>query len=191
MEFAVDYANKRRAFGSQLSNFQAIQFKLAEMYQKVETARLLTWKAAWEADRGTDPSVPASMAKMYATEACWEVVSEALQIFAAYGYTRMFPVEKLLRGARLFKIYEGTSEIQRLILAGALLNAYQPIMPPLEDLPISRKWDLEAIKKATKAGLKVWRCRMCGNLHFGEAPPEECPYCFFPTTAFKDVTPIR
>lgn len=190
MEFAIDYAKKRRAFGSPLSNFQAIQFKLAEMYEKVETARLLTWKAAWAADRGEDPDVPASLAKMYATEACWEVVSEALQIFAGFGYTRMFPVEKLLRDTRLFKIYEGTSEIQRLILSGVVLNAYQPVMPPLEDLPVSRKRDLEAIREAADAGLKVWRCRMCGNLHFGEAPPDECPYCFFPGTAFKDVTPF-
>jgi acyl-CoA dehydrogenase len=185
MEFAIDYAKKRRTFGSPIANFQAIQFKIAEMYQKVETSRLLVWKAAWEADNGMDPTLTASMAKMYSTEAAEQVLSEALQIFAGYGYTKMFPVEKLLRDTRLFKIYEGTSEIQRLIISGFALGAYQPAMPPLEDLPIQREVDPEEIA-AGKAGEKaVWRCRMCGYVHYGEEPPDECPSCFFPKTAFK------
>lgn len=98
-------------------------------------------------------------------------------------------MEKLLRDARLFKIYEGTSEIQRLILSGEILNSYRPIMPALEDMPVSRQEDLAAMRQAAESGRRVWRCRMCGNLHFGEAPPEACPYCFFPAAAFKDVTP--
>ena len=90
MEFALDYANTRKAFGMPISAFQAIQFKIAEMYQKIETARLLTLKAAWEADQGIDPTLNASISKFYATEVALEVVSEALQIFAGYGYTKMY-----------------------------------------------------------------------------------------------------
>ncbi len=186
MEFAIDYAKKRRAFGTKLSNFEAIQFKISEMYQKVETSRLLVWKGAWEADSGIDPTINASIAKFYATEAAMEVVNDALQIFGGYGYTEMFPIEKLLRDIRLFSIYEGTSEVQRLIVSGYVLNSYQPVMPPLEDLPLIRETDLN--DPAAK-GAPAWRCRMCGHIHYGEEPPEECPSCFFPKTAFKKVWP--
>ena len=141
MEFAIDYAKHRRTFGTQLSNYEAIQFKIAEMYQKVETARLLIWKSAWEADNGIDPTISASIAKFYATEAAEEVIREALQIFGGYGYTRMFPLEKLMRDIRLFSIYEGTSEIQRLVVSGHALNNYKPVMPPLEDMPMIRQID--------------------------------------------------
>lgn len=186
MEFAIDYAKKRHAFGTRISNFQAIQKKIAEMYQKVETSRLLVWKAAWEADNEIDPTISASIAKFYASEAAMEVVNEALQTFAGYGYTKMFPIEKILRDTRLLSIYEGTSEIQRMIVAGYALGSYQPIMPPLEDLPILRDLDLEKDVDREKT---AWRCRMCGHIHYGDEPPEECPYCFFPASAFKKVWP--
>ena len=186
MEYAIDYAKKRKAFGTRLSNFEAIQFKLAEMYQKVETSRLLVWKGAWEADNGIDPTISASIAKFYATEAAMEVVNDALQIFGGYGYTKMFPIEKLLRDIRLFSIYEGTSEVQRLIVSGHVLNNYKPVMPPLEDLPLIRDLDLN---DPSAKNVPAWRCRMCGHIHYGEAPPEECPYCFFPKAAFKKVWP--
>jgi acyl-CoA dehydrogenase len=187
MEFAIDYAKKRHAFGSPLSNFQNTQFKLAEMFQKVETARLLTWKAAWEVDSGKEATTAASIAKMYATEAAWEVADDAMQILGGYGYTRMFPVEKLLRDIRLLKIYEGTSEIQRLILSGTVLGAYQPVMPPLEDLPVAGNRDLR--RESGDTGVFMWRCRICGNVHYGKEPPDECPYCFFPKASFKKVSP--
>lgn len=186
MEFAIDYAKKRHAFGTRISNFQAIQKKIAEMYQKVETSRLLVWKAAWEADNEIDPTISASIAKFYASEAAMEVVNEALQTFAGYGYTKMFPIEKILRDTRLLSIYEGTSEIQRMIVAGYALGSYQPIMPPLEDLPILKDLDLEKDVDREKT---AWRCRMCGHIHYGDEPPEECPYCFFPASAFKKVWP--
>jgi acyl-CoA dehydrogenase len=186
MEYAIDYANKRRAFGTKIANFQAIQHKIAEMYQKVETSRLLVWKAAWEADQGMDPTITASIAKFYSTEACLEVANEALQIFAGYGYTKMFPIEKLLRDARLFRIYEGTSEVQRYIVSGYVMNAYQPVMPPLEDLPIHR--DLDPTELEGDEDKTAWRCRICGYVHYGEKAPEECPYCFFPESAFKEVS---
>jgi acyl-CoA dehydrogenase len=185
MEYAIDYAKRRQAFGMPISGFQGIQFKLAEMYQKVETARLLTWRSAWESDLGLDANISASVAKMYATESALEVADEALQVFAGYGYTKMFPVEKILRDVRLLRIYEGTSEVQRVVLAGYLLGSYEPIMPALEDLPIHREQNpLEA-----EEGQKVWRCRMCGYVHYGDEAPEACPYCFFPQSAFKEVAP--
>jgi acyl-CoA dehydrogenase len=185
-EYALDYAKKRRSFGMAISDFQAIQFKLAEMYQKVETSRLLTWKAAWDSDQQQDGRVSASISKLYATETALEVVNEALQIFGGYGYTKMFPIEKLLRDVRLLRIYEGTSEIQRIILADYLLKEYQPSLPALEDLPLHREQNPHDGKEAVSAG-KVWRCRICGHVHYDETPPEECPYCFFPKTAFKEM----
>ena len=185
MEFAMDYAKKRRAFGTKIADFQAIQHKIAEMYQKVETSRLLVWKAAWEADNQMDPTISASISKFYATEAALEVANEALQIFGGYGYTKMFPIEKLLRDARLYRIYEGTSEVQRYIVSGYAMNVYQPVMPPLEDLPIHR--EMEPADAANKEDAAVWRCRICGYVHYGDEPPDECPYCFLPKSAFKKV----
>jgi len=187
MEYAIDYAKKRRTFGSRLSGYQAIQFKIAEMYQKVETSRLLVRKAAWEADTGNDPTITASIAKFYATETAFEVVNEALQIFGGYGYTKMFPLEKLLRDIRLLRIYEGTSEIQRLVVSGYAIDKYKPIMPPLEDLPML--WGIDRNSESEK-DQPAWRCRMCGHIHYGKEPPEECPYCFFPKTAFKQIWPV-
>lgn len=185
-EYALDYAKTRRAFAMKIGEFQAIQFKLAEMYQKVETARLLTWRAAWDSDQQQDGRVSASISKLYATETALEVVNEALQIFGGYGYTKMFPIEKLLRDVRLLRIYEGTSEIQRIILADYLLKEYQPSLPHLEDLPLHREHDPGDGQSPAKTG-RVWRCRICGHVHYGDTAPEECPYCFFPKTAFKEM----
>ena len=181
MEFAIDYAKKRRAFGTPVANFQAIQFKIAEMYQKVETARLLTLKAAWEADQNMDPTLNASIAKFYGTEVALEVVNEALQILGGYGYTKMYPVEKLLRDVRLLRIYEGTSEVQRVIISGYVMSQYKPVMPPMEDLPLHREIDPLSVEPTRHA----WRCRICGYVHYGDEAPDECPYCFFPRSAFK------
>ncbi|MBW2563031.1 MAG: acyl-CoA dehydrogenase family protein [Deltaproteobacteria bacterium] len=188
MEFAIDYAKKRRTFGTKIANYQAIQFKIAEMYQKIETSRMLTWKAAWEADNEMDPTITASMAKFYSTEAALQVVNEALQIFGGYGYTKMFPLEKLLRDTRLFTIYEGTSEIQRMIVSGHAMYAYKPVMPPLEDLPLHKEKGPDGMSPMDD-GTTAWRCRMCGYIHYAEEPPKECPYCFFPDSAFKKVWP--
>ena len=189
MEFAIDYAKKRRAFGTKIGNNQAIQFKIAEMYQKVETARLLVWKAAWEADSGMDPIITASCAKFYSTEVALEVVNEAMQILGGYGYTKMFPLEKLLRDVRLLRIYEGTSEVQRMIVSGYAMSGYTPVMPALDDLPML--WDRDMAEAEGTAGsqMAAWRCRMCGHIHYGEEAPEECPYCFYPQSTFKQVRP--
>lgn len=189
MEFAIDYVKKRQAFGFKLSNFEAIQFKLAEMYQKVETSRLLVWRAAWEADNGLDPTINASISKFYSTEAAFQVAGEALQIAGGYGYTRMFPFEKLLRDVRLLMIYEGTSEVQRIVVSGHALNTYRPVMPPLDELPILRVEDSSSDFNNDMKGTMAWKCRMCGHIHYGDEPPAECPYCFFPASAFIKVWP--
>lgn len=191
MEFAIDYAKKRRAFGTKLANFEAIQFKIAEMYQKIETSRLLVYKAAWEADSGIDPTLNASIAKFYSTESALQIANESLQIFGGYGYTKLYPVEKLLRDIRLLMIYEGTSEVQRMIVAGYAMGAYKPVMPALEDMPMIREIDLDPAKADDNKGKTAYRCRICGHIHYGDTPPEECPYCFFPSTAFKKVWPVE
>lgn len=185
MEYALDYAKKRQAFGQKIGNNQAIQFKLADMYQKIETSRLLVLKAAWESDKGIDPTLNASISKFYATEACIEVVDEALQILGGYGYTKMFPVEKLYRDTRLLRIYEGTSEIQRMVVAGSVMGGYTPVMPPMEDLPIHYEQNPSEKKGVGRKRGKIWRCRICGHVHYENTPPKECPYCFFPGKAFK------
>ena len=178
MEFAIAHLKSRKAFGTRIINFQSLQFKVAEMFQKIETARLVVHKAAWEADNLPDATISASVAKIYATEAAWEVVDESLQILGGYGYTKMFPVEKLMRDIRLYRIYEGTSEVQRMILAGHALNTYKPVMPSLSELPVSKERDVEK-----NAG--IWRCSICGHVHYGEEAPDECPICLFPKGVFN------
>ena len=135
MEFALDHAKKRRAFGQVIDEFEGIGFKLAEMFQKVETSRLLTWRAAYEADSGRDPTIWASITKFYSTESAMEVANDALQICAGYGYTKFYPIEKFLRDIRVLTIYEGTSQVQRMVVSKYMTKDYQPIMPALEDLP--------------------------------------------------------
>ena len=167
-------------------DFSLTPEQLELQQKKVETSRLLVWKAAWEADRAMDPTISASIAKFYSTETALEVANEALQIFGGYGYTKMFPVEKLLRDARLFRIYEGTSEVQRYIVSGYVMNAYRPVMPPLEQLPIHR--ELDPAELAGDPVKTAWRCRICGYVHYDDEAPEECPYCFFPQSAFVEIS---
>ena len=159
------------------------------MYQKVETARLLVLKSAWEADQGMDPTITASIGKFYATEAAFEVASEAMQICGGYGYTRLYPLEKILRDIRLLMIYEGTSEIQRLIVSGHALYTYKPVLPPMEDIPTIRPDSGKIDFDAEMAGQSAWKCKICGYIHKGDTPPEECPVCFFPESAFKKIWP--
>lgn len=128
MEYARDYTTKREAFGEKLNNFEAIQFKLADMYMKIEASRMMYLRAAWTADFVGDSTIPASAAKAFATDVAMEVASEAVQIHGGYGYIDQYPVEKLFRDAKLYQIYEGTSEVQRLILARYVLAGYEPAM---------------------------------------------------------------
>jgi alkylation response protein AidB-like acyl-CoA dehydrogenase len=119
---AVRYAQQRKAWGEPLSKIQSIQFKLAEMERRVQCARLLIQKAAWLKDTGRDFIRAASMAKLYSTEAATWVTHQAIQVHGGYGYVKEYAVERYYRDARVMEIYEGTSEIQRLVIARSLLR---------------------------------------------------------------------
>jgi acyl-CoA dehydrogenase len=131
MEYSIDYAKKREAFGRPIENYQMIQEKIANMYKDIEAARLLTHKAAWEADQGKDNNLSSSIAKAFASDVAMNVTTEAIQIFGGYGYLRTYPVEKLFRDAKLYQIYEGTSEIQRIVISRFILSRYEHAMPYL------------------------------------------------------------
>ena len=121
-EEAVKYAQQRKAFGGPLSKIQAVQFKLAEMERRIQSARLLLTRAAWLKDVGRPFSREAAMAKLYASEAATWVTHAAIQVHGGYGYVKDYPVERYYRDARVMEIYEGTSEIQRLVIARSLLK---------------------------------------------------------------------
>jgi len=129
MEHAFDYAQQRQTFGRPIIDYQAIQFKLADMAMEIAAARHLTWHAAWLGDRGHRNAKEASYAKAFAADMCMRATTEAVQVFGGYGYSREFPVEKLMRDAKVVQIYEGTSEIQRLIIARELLRSRTPTRP--------------------------------------------------------------
>jgi alkylation response protein AidB-like acyl-CoA dehydrogenase len=121
LEASITYAKGRRQFGHAIAEFQAIQFKIADMSTQVEAARLLTWRAAALRDAGQDHTLQSSQAKLYASEIAVEVALEAIQIHGGYGYIKEYPVERYLRDAKLGTIGEGTSEVQRLVIARELL----------------------------------------------------------------------
>lgn len=123
-EYAFQYAQARRTFGHPISDYQAIQFKLAQMSLKIETARLLTWRSAWAADHGDDTTRWSAYAKLYAADACMEITTEAVQILGGIGYSSDAPLEKAMRDAKLMQIYEGTSEIQHVIIYRDLARAH-------------------------------------------------------------------
>ncbi len=122
LEASIRYARERKQFGHPIADFQAIQFKIAEMATKTEAARLLTWRAAAVADAGRPPTREASMAKLFASEAAVETALEAIQVHGGYGYVKDYPVERYLRDAKIGTIGEGTSEVQRLVIARQLLH---------------------------------------------------------------------
>jgi len=122
LDSAIRYALERKQFGQRLSDFQAIQWKIADCSTELEAARLLLMQAAYRKEQGKSYSKEASMAKLFASEAANRACYEALQIFGGYGYTTEFPVERYSRDARITTIYEGTSEIQRLIIAREILR---------------------------------------------------------------------
>jgi acyl-CoA dehydrogenase len=123
LEHATAYARERQQFGQPIASFQAIQFMLADMAREVEAARLLTWQSAWLVDRGTPGARESAYAKLAAADAAMKVTTDAVQVFGGNGYMRDYPVEKLMRDAKLFQIYEGTSQIQRLVIARELLKS--------------------------------------------------------------------
>lgn len=121
MSHAVRYAKERKAFGQSIGNFQAIAFMLADMDKDIEAARLLCWKASALIDQGKRNTREAAMAKSFAADTAMRVATDAVQILGGYGYSREYPVEKLMRDAKIFQIYEGTSQIQRVIISRQLL----------------------------------------------------------------------
>lgn len=123
LEAAVKYSKERKAFGKEIANLQAIQFKLADMAMKLDAAKLLTLKAAALKDAHKKYVAEAAMAKLYASKIAVECALEAIQIHGGYGYVREYLVERYLRDAKITEIYEGTSEIQRIVIARSLLDA--------------------------------------------------------------------
>jgi acyl-CoA dehydrogenase len=122
LDESVAYAKERKAFGFPIAGFQAVQFMLADMAKDLEAARLLTYQSAWMIDRGLRASKHSSFAKCFATDMAMRVTTDAVQIFGGNGYTKEYPVEKLMRDAKLMQIYEGTNQIQRLVIARELLK---------------------------------------------------------------------
>jgi butyryl-CoA dehydrogenase len=123
-EAALSYAQQRQAFGHPIADFQAIQFMLADMATEIDAARLLARRAAWKQDSGARFSMEAAIAKLFASEMSTRVSHKAIQIHGGYGYSSEYPVERAYRDARITEIYEGTSEIQRLVIASWVLKSY-------------------------------------------------------------------
>ena len=121
-ERALAYSKERKQFGQPICDFQAIQFKLADMYSRIETSRLITYKAAWLKDTGKSYTMESAMCKMWASETATFVTREAIQIHGGYGYIADYEVERMYRDAKVTEIYEGTSEIQRLVISRLLLG---------------------------------------------------------------------
>jgi acyl-CoA dehydrogenase len=122
LDECVAYAKERVTFGQPIGAHQAVQFMLAEMAIKIEATSLLTKRAAWQVDRGNPVSIDSSLAKAFGADSAMAVATDAVQVFGGYGYSREYPVEKLMRDAKLLQIYEGTSQIQRMVIGRHLLK---------------------------------------------------------------------
>ncbi len=121
---ALDYANERKAFGKEIYKFQAVGFKLADMATDIEAAKLLTFHAAWMRDQNKDVIKEAAMAKLFASEAAMRITTEAIQVLGGYGYVKEYDVERFFRDAKVLEIGEGTSEVQRMIIARELVKTF-------------------------------------------------------------------
>ena len=122
MEHAIAYAKERKAFGRSIGDFQGVSFMIADMASDIEAARLLVWKSAYEIDQGRRNTLYAAYAKRFAADACMRVATDAVQVFGGNGFNKEYPVEKLMRDAKIMQIYEGTSQIQRVIIGRELLR---------------------------------------------------------------------
>jgi len=121
-ELSVKYSKERKSFGTEIMNHQAIAFKLADMATRIEAARLLCLKSAWEKDNGLDYGISSSMAKVFASETAMWTTVEAVQIHGGYGFVKEYHVERMMRDAKITQIYEGTSEVQRIVISRAILQ---------------------------------------------------------------------
>ena len=119
---ALAYSKERKSFGTEIINHQAIQFKLADMATRIEASRLLCYKSAWEKDSGKDYSLSSSMAKVFSSETAMWVATEAVQIHGGYGFVKEYHVERMMRDAKITQIYEGTSEVQRIVISRTILK---------------------------------------------------------------------
>ena len=122
LDEAIKYAKERKQFGRPIAKFQAIAFMLAEMATKLEAAKNLVYKTAWLIDNGQDASMAASMAKFYASEVCNEIAAKTVQIHGGYGFIKDYQIERMFRDCRVFTIYEGTSQVQQMVISGKLLK---------------------------------------------------------------------
>ncbi len=121
-EHALQYADERETFGKKLHQHQAIQFMLADMKTKIEASRALTWKTAWESDNGIRNTESAAHAKRFAADTAMEITTDAVQIFGGYGYSEEYPVARLMRAAKVMQIYEGSSQVQRMIIGREMIR---------------------------------------------------------------------
>ena len=122
MERAIAYSKERKAFGTEIKNHQIIQFKIADMATRIDAARLLCFRAAWQKDTGADYTESAAMAKVFASETAMWVTLESIQIHGGYGYVKEYHVERMMRDAKITQIYEGTSEVQRIVISRGILK---------------------------------------------------------------------
>jgi acyl-CoA dehydrogenase len=120
MEHAIEYSGQRQQFGKAIREFQAIQFMVADMGMNIQAARLLTYQSAWLLDADEKNTLLSSYAKSFAADMAMKVTTDAVQVYGGYGYIKDYPVEKLMRDAKLIQIYEGTSQVQRLVIAREL-----------------------------------------------------------------------
>ncbi len=129
-DVARRYALEREAFGHRIGDFQAIQHKLANMSMEIDAARLLVYRAAWLKDKGRPHTEAGAKAKLFASEMARRQTAEAIQVLGGYGYTKEFPVERYYRDAKVTEIYEGTSEIQRIVIARSILGRQELVATP-------------------------------------------------------------
>ena len=122
LEEAIKYMKERKQFGRPISAFQGLQWMVAEMSTKIEAARFLVYKAAWLKENKQPYSIDAARAKLYAAEVAMDVTTKAVQLFGGYGYTKEYPIERMMRDAKITEIYEGTSEVQKMVISGSLLK---------------------------------------------------------------------
>ena len=122
LDAALEYSQERKQFDTPIATFQGVQFQLADMATQIEAARLLVYQSADLASKKMPHGKESAMAKLFASETAMKVSTQAVQILGGYGYTREFPVERMMRDAKITEIYEGTSEIQRIVIGAALLN---------------------------------------------------------------------
>jgi alkylation response protein AidB-like acyl-CoA dehydrogenase len=122
LDAAVVYARERKQFDQPIAGFQAIQFMLADMTTQIEAARLVVYQAAWRASAGLSYSTESAMAKLFASETAMKVATKSVQIHGGYGYTRDYPVERMMRDAKITEIYEGTSEVQRIVIGTTVVR---------------------------------------------------------------------